>query len=562
MTGSSGAEHLAAGVDVEGPAASAETRAATRRKLNDLVAGRSYQAGDGYAAHMPVELYMQIASACNLDCYMCSEHNRPPEWRRGRGATSLPPELFDRVERELFPYAMRLTIGVGGEPMISPHFLDYVRRAHAAGLEVHVMTNGTRIRSDEAAETLARCAASLEISIDAARPQTYERIRRGSKWTSLMTNLERLGRQRRALSPEDRAHLTLCFVLMKSNVEEFPEFVELAARVGADKVAGWHVIPVTTEGREESLQDDRARSNEYLSQAVQRGRELGVAVDVPAAFPADDAQPASIGVPDQVVVAVGGEPAPPVGSAAPLVDDADEDVELEVIDHPRMAPGNARQTSQRATDTRPDSDPVAGSRRGIQREPCRRTPAPGRIACSSPSTSIFLFYDGRILPCCHPHSHASLPMGNLWEQSFTNIWNGHLYRSLRKGLFTGDAPPLCQSCSIVHSPPPRVEDVGELLAPGNDLAAWYGDRDVCADEQPDDVVAGNARLADDRVLDYVATLEDELSQTRRHVTVLEEERGHMLGHISNLERILRKVHGHTLYRIGSVVKDAFVRRKR
>ena len=116
---------------------------------------------------------------------------------------------------------------------------------------------------------------------------------------------------------------------------------------------------------------------------------------------------------------------------------------------------------------------MAPTTRGIRRETNRHRASSGRIHCSSPTTHVFLFYDGRVLPCCHPHSHNTLPMGNLHEQSFAEIWNGDLYRNLREGLNTGDAPPLCQTCSIVHSPPPVVENEEELLSPGNDLRGWY-----------------------------------------------------------------------------------------
>jgi len=42
-----------------------------------------------------------VASACNLDGYMCSEHLRPVEARRERNATSLSPELLARLKSEL-----------------------------------------------------------------------------------------------------------------------------------------------------------------------------------------------------------------------------------------------------------------------------------------------------------------------------------------------------------------------------------------------------------------------------------------------------------------------------
>ena len=621
------------------------------RELNDLVAVKSYDAGHAIASHRPIELFMQIASACNLDCYMCSEHNRPQEWRRGRGATSLPPGLFEKVERELFPYARRLTIGVGGEPMISPHFLDYVRRAHATGLDVHVMSNGTRIRTAEAAETLARCTKSMEISVDAATAETYERIRLGSKWKSLNANLERLVAAIKALPEGESTHLTLCFVLMRSNVHEFPAFVEFGKRIGASRVSGWHVIPVTEEGKAETLQADRARSNELLQEALRRGEQLGIEVDVPAPFELTEAEQdltrvdLAAGLPDQVSVALATTPTDE-RSASRRGDAAQpdpEEVEYEVVDHPgpeapqgtpapvvtASAPvGAAAATvaagpqvsaaSADAPNLPPESAEQApeaveqpqhlGRGQGITRESTRNRAGAGRIKCSSPTTGVFLFYDGRVLPCCHPHAHAQMPMGNLWDSSFAEIWNGPLYRNLRAGLHIGDAPPLCQTCSIVHSPPPKVENIDDLLKPGNDLASWYEGRSVFSPgptpelspavaeqleriekelARPGGVGAHRDELlahiknleavfeaeharkspgfdsswADEVILECLARLDSELAQTSGHAETLRVENEALKGHVQNLERMISKTGTKTLYRLGSMVKDLVVRKK-
>jgi radical SAM protein with 4Fe4S-binding SPASM domain len=544
------------------PPDSSPLASSARRRLNDLLAVRAYEAGRGRLDHFPVELYLQVASACNLDCFMCSEHNRPPRWRRGRGATSLPPELFAKVERELFPYASRLTIGVGGEPMISPHFLDYVSRAHTAGLRVHVMTNGTRINTDRAAETLARSTESLEVSVDAATRETYERIRLGSRWNALRANLGRLDRFRRESPEGERTHVTLCFVLMKSNADELPRFVEFAAEVGADRVGAWHVIPVTAEGHGESLFDEPERTNAILEAARARGAELGVEVDVPRDFPpeAADAASAQMAVPPPVVVAPGNselaETETASGGEDSLSDVSEE--EFEVSDHVLPTPGECA--------VEPPPSPEGD---GMLREALRQLPGDGRIRCSSPTNSVFVFYDGRVLPCCHPHAHASMSMGNLAVQSFAEIWNGPLYRNLRAGLSTGDAPPLCRACSIVHSPPPVLEDAELLVGPGRDLASYYRGRDLVPLSEPDPrpfvVDALDSTFGDLELRDHEAN--EDRKQMRAHIADVElslddlkEVREHLEGHYANLERIVRKTRADRIYLALVWVKSLFVRK--
>ena len=93
-----------------------------------------------------------------------------------------------------------------------------------------------------------------------------------------------LNKFRDAIPAEERPHLSLCFVLMKSNVHEFPLFVEVGQGLGADRVSGWHVIPMTAEGKDETLQEERARSNHFLKLAVERAESIGMEIDIPELF--------------------------------------------------------------------------------------------------------------------------------------------------------------------------------------------------------------------------------------------------------------------------------------
>ena len=187
-----------------------------RRALNAQLAVRALELGSGVALHRPAHVYLQVASACNLDCYMCSEHNRPENERHGRGLKSMPLDVFEAIERDVFPWSRRTCIGVGGEPTIAPRFTEYIERAARAGQEIHLTTNGTRFDHGRIAEVVAKNCAHVFVSIDAATAPTYERIRRGSQWNKLQSGMQKL-RQHREAGGAPRGRLTLAFVLMRSN---------------------------------------------------------------------------------------------------------------------------------------------------------------------------------------------------------------------------------------------------------------------------------------------------------------------------------------------------------
>lgn len=460
----------------------------TRRELNGDLAERAFRKGAGFAIHRPVHVYLQIASACNLDCYMCTEHDRPPGERRGRGLKSLSPAIFDKLEAEVLPWASRLSLGVGGEPTISEHFVEFVHRAGRAGVELHLTTNGTRLERDAYADAIARHVRRVQISIDAATASTYERIRLGARWSALRRGLDLLRRKRVELGTEERCHVSLFFVLMRSNVDELPAFVDLARDVGANAVWAQHVIPATEDAREEPLFLEPERYNRVLTLARARARALGVPLNAPKPYPC------------------AGATQEPEGDA-----------------------------------------------------PARLVPAVDHaIPCRFPTQSLFVLYDGRVFPCCHPFAHQKMQLGDLSTESFEEIWNRRIVRNLRVGLRSGDAPPICKGCSLAHDPPPEYEDAARLLA-GPDLARFYGERDLepLADpstqmartgwlEWAEDVSAHAATLEREkaRMAEHIANLERERGPLVEHAATLDAERPHLVGHIANLEKELAPLAAH------------------
>jgi MoaA/NifB/PqqE/SkfB family radical SAM enzyme len=596
-----------------------------RQFANDLLGVKSFERGEAWSHHHPVEVYVQVASACNLDCYMCYEHLRPKEFKRGRGLRVLGPELFAKIEREMLPYSTKITFGVGGEPMLCEHLLDYIERSYALNQHVHLMTNGTRIKTDKVAEVLARCLSSMEISLDASTKETYERIRIGSKWEHILANFERLNRYRMQYPKEERTHLALCFVMMRSNVHELPGFVELGRQLGADRVSAWHVIPVTPQGKEESLQYDKEKSDHYLRLAHLKARELGMEADFVKPFsPALEAElapliaasrqgaiarkedrelelqpdskarlderPASEWMEDEQAWArpltgKSGE-GQNVQGTSPRLPKGALHAERKPIAEPEPHEHSAEEEPWKGTtiveglgQTAGEIDPASGVRMGAawHAEPDPPPPEEARKAwdafvarangkrlhCHMPTLTAFIFYDGRVFPCCHPHAHTKLPMGDLRAQSFQEIWNGRAYRNLRGGLAQGDPPPLCQRCSIMQSPPPVFENEDELEGRAADLASYYGNLDLeprAKHEHEGDLVAGLDRsgvgqdlrrphheLADHEALQRelvaeiqglkreVLALEAERDQLRPHAATLAAECGAQAGHIATIE---------------------------
>ncbi|HTF87572.1 MAG TPA: radical SAM protein [Planctomycetota bacterium] len=473
-----------------------------RQFINELRGQRAFEHGEALALHRPLELHLQLTSGCNLDCYMCHEHLRPVEARHGKGMKFLDRAVLERIEREVLPYSLRLHLGVGGEPMLAPFFLELVERAHAKNQRIHLTTNGTRIATERVAEVLAHCVHEIEISIDGATAATYERIRGGASFARLVKNIELLNKHRFLRDAEDRPRLSLCMVLMRSNVHELPRLVELAATLKVDAVSAWPVIPVTAEGRADALDLEAARP--FVVEARERAKALGIALDLP-------------------------------------------------FDHGALDDGVPRE------------DRSAALRRLAKLEGLDRERGTSRHYCHMPTVAVYVLWDGRVYPCANPKTHQGDALGNLASQEFSDIWNGRSFRNLRAGLAAGDVPEVCRTCAILHRSAGPVEAsrsdlvqwFGERdLAPLTPAATGASDLIELA------VASGFADQVHERhfkLLGYSQLLEREVHQqasdnerllhervaARLHIEALLVEREHLKAHANVLARDREGLSGHS-----------------
>lgn len=68
--------------------------------------------------------------------------------------------------------------------------------------------------------------------------------------------------------------------------------------------------------------------------------------------------------------------------------------------------------------------------------------------CSFPFDSMWINWDGSVRPCCRAVYADTIQVGNLYDSSWQEIWNGELMKQLRYSLLTGKGMiPFCEKCS-------------------------------------------------------------------------------------------------------------------
>jgi MoaA/NifB/PqqE/SkfB family radical SAM enzyme len=240
-----------------------------------------------------LHLELDIINRCNIRCVMC--YHSLEATRRVK-TVYLTPDAFAASASGVLPHAHRLSLSLGNEPLMSPHFAAILGiAARYAVPNVNFFTNGLLLNDETIDAIIERGVTQVCISVDGATPATYNAIRRDGDFHQLMGKVQRLIERRDAAgSPTPRVRFDI--VMMQRNIHEMADLVTLAARLGVQELCFRHVV--SFEGlamEDECLSRTKALSNYWLERALAKAAELGLEVQGhPAPFDlGDDGPPAA-----------------------------------------------------------------------------------------------------------------------------------------------------------------------------------------------------------------------------------------------------------------------------
>jgi radical SAM protein with 4Fe4S-binding SPASM domain len=229
---------------------------------------------------IPPNLEISLLSQCNLNCVHCiSRETR-------KSVNRLAPEARAEIKKWAGDGRLRTTYTdfsgdifwadsrFGGE---LDFFIDL-------NIPFHIDTNGTHVSEDSLKRCFASRVTSINVSIDAAEPETYRAIRRGSP--PLSTIFSHMASIKRMRDDAGRSDVTLSasFVLMKSNVVELPKFIQLVSEAGFDEVRTIHLQAHSTEMLVESLWHHQNLFNEIRTKALAVAEAEGITLFIDRAF--------------------------------------------------------------------------------------------------------------------------------------------------------------------------------------------------------------------------------------------------------------------------------------
>ncbi len=240
--------------------------------LAQLYASANVQNIDSY----PVRIQILPTYRCNYRCAMCFQsHDLHAEGAHMDWALvqALEPVMHFAAEVYL----------TGGEPLLYPHFESLVDQANRCNCLVSMSTNGALLKDRAAGFCLERMVM-VKISIDAASPTTYAKIRKGGNFVNTVRHIAAFAeaRSKRSHGPA----LGFGFVAMRSNIKELPRLVALAHSLGVETIRVAHMYTFGLHGdlSHESLYYHQELSDDMMSKAAAMAKKMGVSLQMPSLF--------------------------------------------------------------------------------------------------------------------------------------------------------------------------------------------------------------------------------------------------------------------------------------
>jgi MoaA/NifB/PqqE/SkfB family radical SAM enzyme len=366
------------------------------KAANERLAAEDEAACAPFARAMPTWINLTSTTVCNLQCFMCNQFLDPNSPK-----VTMDEDVYERVVRELYPYAKTMQLSAFGEPLMTPKMQQKLDDLERYGMKLEMVSNATlMMKESKFREQLLRTLELVTFSMDGATRATYNSVRTGGEFDEVFANISRFAEKRLEMPAAARPRMNFNYILMKRTVAEAPAFVEMVKKWGGDEIVFNHLVTFHPSLKAESLNYCRAYANEWQDRTREVAKALGVKISIPPNF----------------------------------VDTRDEQ------EKPPVAVVAAAAAAAAAT---PAPKPAPA-------RPC----GPPPIKCWFLWRRVYIAPHGDVVPCCL----ASMPVfGNMQRVPFHEIWNGDTYRSYRQHVFTERPLGKCKTCYLIY---PNAELAG------------------------------------------------------------------------------------------------------
>jgi MoaA/NifB/PqqE/SkfB family radical SAM enzyme len=189
----------------------------------------------------PSVFEIETTTLCNMNppCLMCD--------KSVPGLVVERPHISRLIIDKLKPYlkyAYTVSLTGVGEPLLCETLPDILNSVNSRKTFTLFNSNGLLLTKGMCLDLIAWKLGAIDFSIDAATAATYAKIRNKGKFSRLKHNIKQLATLKKEKNT-DYPKIIINMVLMKENMEELPDFIELAALLGAQAVYTKMLKPLT-----------------------------------------------------------------------------------------------------------------------------------------------------------------------------------------------------------------------------------------------------------------------------------------------------------------------------
>ncbi len=137
--------------------------------------------------NLPVRLWIELTSECNLRCVMCPNKDLPAD-KKGY----MDFEVFKKLVDEAQEYIFDVSLLHRGESLLHPEFVKFLHYVTKYQWRTKLHTNGTVLTRELSREIIKAGLYRISFSFDGYTPKTYEKIRVGAKFEEVVENIRNL----------------------------------------------------------------------------------------------------------------------------------------------------------------------------------------------------------------------------------------------------------------------------------------------------------------------------------------------------------------------------------
>lgn len=191
-----------------------------KKYRDDLARAENYPQTK-FIPDFPLTLYIELVNRCNFHCVMC--YTKHHSESRAELSFEVLEKIFKESKENKLP---SIVLGMGGEALLYKDIKKVFKMIKEAGLQdIFLGTNASLLNDDIIDFIVRNKITRLKISLDAATPQIFGKIRTIGSLEQIERNIEKLiacKKKYNSFLPIIR----ISFVVMDENFEEIQAFID------------------------------------------------------------------------------------------------------------------------------------------------------------------------------------------------------------------------------------------------------------------------------------------------------------------------------------------------